>query len=602
MSNSELGLYRNQEGYDPTVQAQTWLEASQILIRQGKMDEARSVLRVAVQAEPGNTDALLRLVWLTEDQTERSALLKQVLAQDPDNVQAQAELARPQPPSEPQADATAGQQVEAVDPKTIQTPIALSPPQQEIEPPAQVIDEADTQTPAGLPLQEQWPDPPVQADGASVQADGASVQADGASVQADGASVQADEALVQAGEAGKGRAWRWVLGGLTVVALLLAGLLIVGLYLVLGPVDSSLARLVATPTATPIPTPTLTPGETAAQFEPQLQVALSEENWDRALELVEIMNSVHPKGDVVRQSALQTHMQYGWSLVEAEEMDLAQDQFDQAVAWMPQDTEARLWQQTTRHYRDGLAALQIGEWEMAVASLTQAHLRMPDRADVFSHLMEAYIGWGQEAVDAEDWTLAIRVASQASKLAPDDPEVVDLMALAYRQRGIVKQEQDQLQEARGDLETALLLKPDDEEAKTHLDEVMYILFPPKRIEISISRQRFYAYQGDTLVYQFVTSTGLRGRDTATGHFKVQSKIPNAYSSIWRLHMPYWLGIYYVGNIENGIHALPIRLDGSVMWGGLLGQRASYGCVILSTAAARTIYNWAEIGTEVWIYY
>jgi lipoprotein-anchoring transpeptidase ErfK/SrfK len=72
----------------------------------------------------------------------------------------------------------------------------------------------------------------------------------------------------------------------------------------------------------------------------------------------------------------------------------------------------------------------------------------------------------------------------------------------------------------------------------------------------------------------------------------------AYSSIWRLKMPNWLGIYYVGGIENGIHALPIRPDGTVMWGGLLGQRASYGCVILSNNAAKTIYNWAEIGTVV----
>jgi lipoprotein-anchoring transpeptidase ErfK/SrfK len=67
-------------------------------------------------------------------------------------------------------------------------------------------------------------------------------------------------------------------------------------------------------------------------------------------------------------------------------------------------------------------------------------------------------------------------------------------------------------------------------------------------------------------------------------------------------MPYWLGIYWVGNVENGIHALPIRTDGTVMWGGLLGQRASYGCVILSNAAARTIYYWADIGTPVRIYY
>jgi lipoprotein-anchoring transpeptidase ErfK/SrfK len=39
-----------------------------------------------------------------------------------------------------------------------------------------------------------------------------------------------------------------------------------------------------------------------------------------------------------------------------------------------------------------------------------------------------------------------------------------------------------------------------------------------------------------------------------------------------------------------------------MWGGLLGQRASYGCVILSTEAAQLIYDWAEIGTPVDIHY
>jgi lipoprotein-anchoring transpeptidase ErfK/SrfK len=180
--------------------------------------------------------------------------------------------------------------------------------------------------------------------------------------------------------------------------------------------------------------------------------------------------------------------------------------------------------------------------------------------------------------------------------------LIDLLVTAYRQRGISWQEQGKLNKARTDLETALALQPDDEEARTHYDEVMYILFPPKRIEIDISSQRFYAYLGDQLVYNFPTSTGLPGRDTAVGHYKVQSKIPMAYSSIWRLNMPYWLGIYNVGRIENGIHALPIRLDGTVMWAGLLGQKASYGCVILSTQAARTIYEWADIGTPVDIHY
>ena len=202
-------------------------------------------------------------------------------------------------------------------------------------------------------------------------------------------------------------------------------------------------------------------------------------------------------------------------------------------------------------------------------------------------MTEAYRRQGVAAIQSGDWADAIQSLTQARGRAPDDPDLTALLATAYRQRGIAWQEQDKLEKARTDLETALALQPNDEEARTHYDEVMYILFPPKRIEIDISSQRFYAYHGDRLIYNFPTSTGLPGRDTAVGHFKVQSKIPMAYSSIWRLHMPNWLGIYYVGRVENGIHALPIRPDGTVMWGGLLGQRASYGCVILSTYAAKT---------------
>jgi len=205
-------------------------------------------------------------------------------------------------------------------------------------------------------------------------------------------------------------------------------------------------------------------------------------------------------------------------------------------------------------------------------------------------------------LEAGEWSVAVKALSAAHDQLPGEVALDELLSTAYRQRGIASQEEGNLQQARADLEAALALRPEDEEARTHYDEVMYILFPPKRIEIDISKQHFYAWLGDTLVYSFPTSTGLPGRDTATGHFEVLDKIPMAYSSIWRLKMPYWLGIYYVGTIENGIHALPIRPDGTVMWGGLLGQKASYGCVILSTEAARIIYDWAEIGTSVDIHY
>ena len=112
----------------------------------------------------------------------------------------------------------------------------------------------------------------------------------------------------------------------------------------------------------------------------------------------------------------------------------------------------------------------------------------------------------------------------------------------------------------------------------------------------------YVYNGGRLVYKWPVSTGLPGRNTARGNFKIQSKYDEAWSSIWQLRMPYWLGIYDVGTYENGIHALPINRRGQKLWAGLLGSPASFGCVILSTENAATLYKWAPMGTPVIIRY
>jgi lipoprotein-anchoring transpeptidase ErfK/SrfK len=119
----------------------------------------------------------------------------------------------------------------------------------------------------------------------------------------------------------------------------------------------------------------------------------------------------------------------------------------------------------------------------------------------------------------------------------------------------------------------------------------------KLILVDISEQHMYVYDGDTLVYSFVASTG-RNNYTKVGTFAVQSKIPNAYGSTWDIWMPDWLGIYYAGGSENGIHALPILPNGATLWSGYLGTPISYGCVVLDTYDAELLYNWADIGTPV----
>lgn len=120
----------------------------------------------------------------------------------------------------------------------------------------------------------------------------------------------------------------------------------------------------------------------------------------------------------------------------------------------------------------------------------------------------------------------------------------------------------------------------------------------KSIVVDISEQRTYLYENGAMIQAFVVSTGVPGQDTMRGSFHIQNKIPVAYATTWDLQMPYWLGFYWAGPLQNGFHALPILSSGARLWEGLLGRPASYGCVILSEEAAKWLYGWAEVGVPV----
>lgn len=120
----------------------------------------------------------------------------------------------------------------------------------------------------------------------------------------------------------------------------------------------------------------------------------------------------------------------------------------------------------------------------------------------------------------------------------------------------------------------------------------------KKFVVDISRQRCYRYQGGVLLNTWLCSTGMRN-STKTGVFRVQSKLRKAYGSTWNIWMPYWLGIYWSGPVENGIHGLPWRADtGRKIWVGLVGHPATFGCVMLKDGPMKTLWEWADIGTKV----
>ena len=121
----------------------------------------------------------------------------------------------------------------------------------------------------------------------------------------------------------------------------------------------------------------------------------------------------------------------------------------------------------------------------------------------------------------------------------------------------------------------------------------------KRIIISIEEQHLWIYQDGELIKDHVISTGMVDSPTMPGIFQVQSHFENAYASNWDLWMPHFLGIYEaVPGFENGIHGLPVLSNGVRLWGSVLGQPASYGCIILDLEAAENLYTWAEDGVVV----
>lgn len=120
-----------------------------------------------------------------------------------------------------------------------------------------------------------------------------------------------------------------------------------------------------------------------------------------------------------------------------------------------------------------------------------------------------------------------------------------------------------------------------------------------RFVVSISRQQCWVYQGERVLYSWDCSTGAGERRTKPGNYDVQSKILNAKSNIFRLDMPYWLGIYDVGPYENGIHGLPVTWEyGRKIWSGLIGQPATFGCAMLADLEAATLFRMAFLGMPV----
>ena len=309
-----------------------------------------------------------------------------------------------------------------------------------------------------------------------------------------------------------------------------------------------------TPTPTPWPTPTPTKDQLKAPLWSKLHLAWEVQAWSYTIELLEQIGDIDPADADAEEKLFAAHFNFATQFVKDGQLEEAIAHFEQALLLRPEYLPAQEARELAVTYLEGLESHRQGNWAETVVSLEKVYLRDYNYQDAGSLLYEAH------------W-----------------------------QQGAILQESGQLTEALAEYRRALDIRPYGTEAATRRAEVVTLL---KRIEVDVSEQKLTAWNGDKLIYNFVCSTGKSGTPTKFGRFSVISKLPEAYGSAWSMRMPYWMGIYWAGGSENGIHGLPILSSGQTLWAGHLGQPVSYGCIVLDTWAAKQLYEWAEIGTEV----
>lgn len=123
-------------------------------------------------------------------------------------------------------------------------------------------------------------------------------------------------------------------------------------------------------------------------------------------------------------------------------------------------------------------------------------------------------------------------------------------------------------------------------------------YPGHYIEINLAQQMLYLFDGSNLVASYQVSSGKWSMPTPSGEFSVLNKSPRAYSVKYGLYMPYWMGFTNQGH---GIHELPEWPSGAKEGESHLGTPVSHGCVRLGVGPAQAAYDFAPIGTPVYVH-
>lgn len=127
----------------------------------------------------------------------------------------------------------------------------------------------------------------------------------------------------------------------------------------------------------------------------------------------------------------------------------------------------------------------------------------------------------------------------------------------------------------------------------------------KRIEVDLTHQKVYAFEGQTRVYEFTVSTGKWGR-TPTGEFRIWTKVKSQLmkggnkdlGTYYYLPNVPWVMFFYNDSIAK---MRGFSFHGTY-WHNNFGHPMSHGCVNMKIDEAKLLYDWATpvvTNTKAW---
>ncbi|MGL5244173.1 MAG: L,D-transpeptidase, partial [Sarcina sp.] len=119
--------------------------------------------------------------------------------------------------------------------------------------------------------------------------------------------------------------------------------------------------------------------------------------------------------------------------------------------------------------------------------------------------------------------------------------------------------------------------------------------------VNIGEQKTYVFNGSkdnwSLEKEFLCSTGIEGKETPIGEFKVETRAPWFFSEQYGQG-----GKYYVQFMGNYLfHSIPFDRDKETILDYTLGEPASHGCIRLALDDAKWLYDNVKDGSKIIIY-